>query len=768
MQTITPPRHFGIVEPGVYRCAYPRTLAQVAYLRSLRPQTFLLLSIEAPPRAVRRALEQPYGPSPFDNNFGSSAEATLAVGLRPAKGAAASSVPCAATEGEEGGSGGQQSSPIFEQCHVINVPNPHSLTVLNTARPLNTPIVIDLGPLAWAEGATYSADVAAQALEYVFDASSQPVVLMDPSGESEVSAVVAAVRTVEAWALSSIIAEATLFTTGAPTARRRLVEFIERMRSASEGSAIEPADYHPTAMAERRRGLSRALLSAVERERSARAAAEAQRAAVLSALRRRRRLRLRQYAEAAQKEREAARQQLRERQQQQQQLAANARSAAALQQQQQQQQLQQQFPTSPSALQSPTTPTTASVTGAQSVAASSQPSTPTALRPPPAGTAPASPSEGPSTPLNPSTTGGGAETTANPPPSMATAGGTSPPPPNAVPNPNPNLANPNGAFVISDEWAAVPDEELEELGACYGITDLGDEEAEEEEDDAARGAAASSFFPITAADGAVGVGGGVAADGESLPIDVDADAAAVLCPPFFASCSSVVQSLLLLAAKANPSVAAAGGGAPPPAAGGVSSATPAACEDHGARAQRLAPELVPTAHAHHSRHSGAATLQQQLLASGAGAVLAFPSHAHASAFAASPSPSAASAAAAASAAMRGGGQQSPRLGGMSPRAQHGGVGGGGGGGTSSHRPLQLLATLPKAVVCPLWWAALIAAREEELFLLQRTAVERVPMASLKGRDDAPLTELVRFDRNPPALGPKSKFSKVSIAEEEDA
>lgn len=174
------------------------------------------LTVEGIPRNVRRSLEAQYPTSPYSNNFG-AAEST-------------------------GGSPAGDSSNLSTSTQ--------GTTVSRKSRPYNQPIFVDLSPTGWAQGTTFSATAVAQALEFVFDAGTHPLVLMGPSGESETSAIVAGLRLVQLWTLSSIIGEATLFSTSGQS-KRKLTEFIEQLQLVRE-------DYLPTAMVQRRLSIAAA------------------------------------------------------------------------------------------------------------------------------------------------------------------------------------------------------------------------------------------------------------------------------------------------------------------------------------------------------------------------------------------------------------------------------------------------------------------------------------------------------------------------------
>lgn len=207
-----PPANFSAITTDIYRSAYP-VEANVPYLHHIGIRTVVLLSIEALPTAVMKALKEPHGASngPASDRGREGAGAGSAGNGQTAPPTPAEGTPFAVRT---------------KQRH----PGESAFAGAADAAELLVVEVADMS--SWRTDCLNSNDEFSQkdvtrALDFAVDVQWHPVLFCCPTGELQTSVVTGCMRRYQGWCLASIFGECELFANLQQDLRPSLMSFIE-------------------------------------------------------------------------------------------------------------------------------------------------------------------------------------------------------------------------------------------------------------------------------------------------------------------------------------------------------------------------------------------------------------------------------------------------------------------------------------------------------------------------------------------------------------
>ncbi|KAI8868313.1 hypothetical protein GQ42DRAFT_164214 [Ramicandelaber brevisporus] len=212
-----PPEAYGVVEPGVYRCSSAIQSANYPFLRALKLRTLLLLSTEAPPRAIRSFVAASASSSNVSND-GSNATPHQLPPLSTSRSQTSHS--------NQDGKHTRPSKTSRSNQRQSAAQNPGNSSSSNSGGGLE---LVHLGLQKWQhwEGGWrfVSEELIKEGLEILLDPNRLPALIICGSGVHETDALVGTLRRLQGWSLSSIVFEYRSF--AGHSARYATIQFVE-------------------------------------------------------------------------------------------------------------------------------------------------------------------------------------------------------------------------------------------------------------------------------------------------------------------------------------------------------------------------------------------------------------------------------------------------------------------------------------------------------------------------------------------------------------
>ncbi|CCW70598.1 unnamed protein product [Phytomonas sp. Hart1] len=198
----SPPLNFAMVVKDVYRSAYP-TLSNLPYLRDIGIKTLALLSIEALPAKVLKALEEPPKLLVEQGRFSpNSPLSSLSITRLQA--------------------------PVSNDTKSATLTNSYS-SLSSTSREIRVLRLANMRSWrddAYNSGCDFSQRDVIRGLDIAVDPQWHPVLFACPTGELQTNVLVGCIRRLQNWSLSSIFNECELFTSLTRTTSPQVLNFI--------------------------------------------------------------------------------------------------------------------------------------------------------------------------------------------------------------------------------------------------------------------------------------------------------------------------------------------------------------------------------------------------------------------------------------------------------------------------------------------------------------------------------------------------------------